>query len=729
MSSTSDLLITINADAKGVTSAYQDIQKQTEDLESSLSDIAKVSGVAFAALSAQVAVSLKAFSDSDQAAKALTLSLQNQGIYTDDLAASYKEYAEQVSATTGFSQTQITAAQAVAQTYLGQVPITKQLTKSIADLAQAQGISLPQAAEELGKAIGNGTGMLLRQGLQFATTDTEADRYQKTLDFVTTKYGGMADAANTGLGSLRGLQSAFEESEVELGQRFAPAATAVIKALTEFFSVSKDGSDTLVDLKAGLIAVGLVISGVLVVLPLAAQGFLAVRAAMIALEVGAGPLGWILLAVTALGVGIAELAIHWQTASQVIVNVVKGLVQFVSDSFGALGTVILGAFTLNPAKITEGLKAIQTAFATGINTAMQSIPQETQKALTQQDAIKKQFADKAQAQRNADEQARIALQKAENDAILLQINEGSDAQIALKKKEIDTLKALTTAKNDSEKVLLRQNLADIRDEESTQQAEDLQRDKDFQATELAADKDFLNKKQSQDFEYDQKEINKIKATQLTEQEANKKVYMDGLKAQVAAHNTFLEEQIKYGTAYAAIDEAMHSAVFQGTQSAIGDLAQLQNSSNAELKAIGKAASIAQIAIKTAESAMNIFAGFSTIPFVGPELGLVAAAAAIAYGAEQIGNVAAAQTGGVVGGTGFGDSQPYLLEPGELIAPRQNFDEVVNSVAQSRGLGSQEQGEGGGYATVMLQLKGDLMDFVEAKLIQRKFLNISLQGSR
>lgn len=727
-----DLLIKISADAGDVTAAYENIQKQTTDLSESLTKVAEVSAVAFAALTAQVVESLSAFEASDQASKALSASLQNQGIYTDALKDSYGDYADAVEKTTGFSKTQITQAQAVAQTYLGQVPVTEDLTKAIADLAQQQGISLPQAATELGKAIGSGTGMLLRQGLQFSATDTEAQRYQKTLDFVTLKAGGMAAAANTGLGAIRGLQTAFEESQVELGQRFAPAAAAVIQALTGFLTPSKDASGALVDLKAGLIAVGVVVTGLGIVLPLAAQGFLAVRAAVIALEIGAAPLVLIPVAIAALAVAVVELGLHWQQVSATVRAVVGDMVNFVSAAFSGLSAVLKGALSLDPTAIKAGLAQIGDAFkqvGTAAATAWASVPVSATRALTEQDAVKKQFADKAAAQQKADEAAKAALQAAENQAILLELNNASAAEIALKKQEIQELKALTTTKNQDEKTLLRQQIADTQALETEQETQDLQRQKDFAKTTIAAQTELNNQKVTNNQNLSKKELAQIQASQLTQTEAEKQVYSNELKTQVAAHNTFLTEQAKYGTAYAAINEYIHSSEIQGLQQATSDLTQLTQSKNSTLKEIGQVASIANIVIKTAESAMNIYAGFSAIPIVGPALGIAGAAAAVAFGAEQIGNVTAAATGGVVGGTGFGDSQPYMLEPGELIAPRQNFDEVVNSVAQSRANGSDTDSQGGGIATVVLQLQGQLMDFIEAKLVQRKYLNISIQGSR
>lgn len=226
----------------------------------------------------------------------------------------------------------------------------------------------------------------------------------------------------------------------------------------------------------------------------------------------------------------------------------------------------------------------------------------------------------------------------------------------------------------------------------------------------------------------------IKAEALNEKTLKFKVEEDKAKDQIAANNKYLIEQQKYGTAYATINKVTDEIVTKERKQALNDLAVMQTSSNSTLKAIGKAAAIANIIIKTKEAAMNIYAGFSAIPFVGQALGIAGAAAAIAFGAEQISGVVGAADGGLItGGIAGMDSVPAMLMPGELVAPTNNFDEVIGSVramreAESRGLmpGS-GGGDGGGYAQIEIILKDQLGDLIEAKLIERERLGISFRG--
>jgi hypothetical protein len=126
--------------------------------------------------------------------------------------------------------------------------------------------------------------------------------------------------------------------------------------------------------------------------------------------------------------------------------------------------------------------------------------------------------------------------------------------------------------------------------------------------------------------------------------------------------------------------------------------QLSQSKNATLKSIGKAYAISNIAISTAEMATKAYAALAGIPLIGPVLGAAAAAAAIAFGAERTADAIAANEGGLVPGGGPNtDSVHAFLTPGELVVPRQNYDEVVNAVA------SQRSGSSGGNELVAAKL--------------------------
>lgn len=715
--------------AKGAQESLNETAEAGKNIFASLGleKISEIAGETFHKITETISGSVEAYAEEEDAVRRLTNALQNQGIFSEETLKNYREQAEAVSDLTGIQADEITKSQAVIQGFIGQREVSGDLTKAIADLAVQQGISLPQAATELGKAIGNGTGMLLRQGLQFAATDTEADRYAKTLQFVQVKAGGFAESANQGLGSIKGLHTAFAEARAELGSKFAPAVELVVGAMTTLVKPSKDGTGELANLKASVLVAGAAITGIAVILPIAGQALLVFKSIITAfnLELTATQVALAGLGIGLVIIALTELYLHWDKVSAAIKVVVKGLVTFVSEAFGGLGNVLSGAMHLNLDVVKQGLTQIQRAFGDGIDAAKEEAVKKTVATGKAQLAVKKQLADEEAKQRNELENFRSSLAKAENEAILLELNNASKAQIDLKKKEIEILKGLQNQKNANEKQLLLRQLAEIQDIETKQQQKDAVRNAQFAKIEESAQKKLNLDMITFNQDFDKKELAAIKAKLQTEQEVQTKAYADELQAEIDADNKFLEEKNKYNVAYAAINQAMHTNEVQGFSQATSELVNLTQSKNETLKDIGKAASIAQISIKTAEAAMNIYAGFATIPIVGQALGIAGAIAAGIFGAEQISNVLGANQGGIVtGGIAGQDSVPALLTPGELITPAKNFDEVVNSVAASRA--NQITPTSAGEAHVVLSLKDDLMKYIDLQLVKRKNLKLSFQ---
>lgn len=189
-----------------------------------------------------------------------------------------------------------------------------------------------------------------------------------------------------------------------------------------------------------------------------------------------------------------------------------------------------------------------------------------------------------------------------------------------------------------------------------------------------------------------------------------------------------DDEARFGKTMGALKSALREAEQSNLGQFMNSAVAMTRSHNQTLKTIGKAAAITQITIKTAEAAINAYNAFAFIPFIGPALGAAAAAAVVAFGAEQISDVTAAQTGGLVmGGTPGKDSVPFMLEPGELIVPKANFEEVVGAVSSSRGGEPALAGAGGGAGgrvMVDISFSGDASRMLTARQIEDKRLGIS-----
>ena len=691
----SDLLIKINADAKNATKAYDDLKKQTEDLEGTLNKVALIGAAAFAAFSAEIYVSVKAFNEAEASSVQLSNALQNQGIFTKELKDEYKSFAQAVQEKTGIDDDAITKAQALAQGYLGQTKITKDLSFAIADLAALEGGGLNSAAEKIARTIGTGTNAFARQGLVIDDTATTAERYAKVLEFVRAKAGGLSEEFNKADGYSKAVQTAFGNLQEEIGSRFAPAIAAVNKALVSFFKFISD-NPILVDLAASIILAGAAVGALAAGVALAVPVFTALTAAVTYFGIASNvAFAGIPAAIGLIVAGLTFLALNWTTSVNYIKSITSGFATFVYEAFEGIAKVFQGLFTLDTGKLSEGIEQIKQSFAKARDVG-QGVYKELTAAQTAeievQKAANKKAGDEEEARRRVHQQNLIAIRKAEIELLRMQNENASAAAIDLQTKEIEVLKALDQQKSAEEIQLLRDKKAIIQGLQDEQNAEDLERKLAFNQIIAETDAELSDKKIQIDTELREAQLTALRAQAQSEADIERQMQADILATKTAARNKELLDRKQFGETVAVINKALGSKEVTAAKDAADSLVALSNSKNDTLKSIGKAAAVTQIGIDTAKGAMSVYANFqSAIPYppVSIPLGIAAAAAITAYGAERVGNVLAAADGGLVqGGVPGRDSVPALLMPGELVVPKRNFNDVVGAVqGDNKGTGN------------------------------------------
>ena len=700
MANENELLITINAEAKNAKKAFEDIKDKTEDLDQSLSKISKISAIGFAALTAEIGLSVKAFAEAEAASIDLTQALQVQGIAAEKVAIqtgsgeekivsiteAYKSYAEQVQELTGIDDDAITKSQAVAQSYLGNTKITKELTQAIADLSTKYGGDLNAAAEAIGRTIGTQTNAFARQGLVLSDTASKAERTAAVLDFVNGRFRGAAEASNQGLGGVKGLATAFGNLQEAIGQRFAPAAEAVITFFTRLFNfISKN--QFLTSVTVGFIAAGAAVTGLGVALPILAQAFLTVRAAMLAFGIAANAsLAGIPILIGAIAGIIGFVAANWGNNFNLMKAALQGFLTFAKESLAGFAQVLIGAFDLNPKSIEQGLNRIKDAFKNASESAAKELPEQTEKAAVEQDKTLQAAAQKRSQRETEEAKRRSDLRNAENELTKLQLTNASSDAIQLKQQEIEVLKKLETEKNAETIELLNQRREQVIALEDEQRVQDLERRAAFQEEDKAIQDELDQLGIDQKRVLREQDRQELEQGLLTQKEIDRKIAVETAQERIKNRNLELEDRKRYGVAISTINAALRTDEIQAAKVVGGELVALANSKNSTLKAIGKAAAISQIVIGTAESAVTIATQvIRALPFpINVPIAAALSAARVAFGAEQIANVQGAADGALVeGGITGKDSVPFLLEPGELVTPRRNFDEVVGAVQTSR----------------------------------------------
>lgn len=165
-----------------------------------------------------------------------------------------------------------------------------------------------------------------------------------------------------------------------------------------------------------------------------------------------------------------------------------------------------------------------------------------------------------------------------------------------------------------------------------------------------------------DAEKQRKLINEESELALQEQNifARLDVEREGLEAQRQQEIEFAERigadvaliNRKFDAAEEAIDDASFDAKLALAQGFAGNLASIFG----EQTAIGKAAAIAETTINTYRGATAAYAALAGVPVVGPALGIVAAAAAVAAGLRNVKKILSVKSG-LPGDTGGGATVP------------------------------------------------------------------------
>lgn len=188
----------------------------------------------------------------------------------------------------------------------------------------------------------------------------------------------------------------------------------------------------------------------------------------------------------------------------------------------------------------------------------------------------------------------------------------------------------------------------------------------------------------------------------------------------AARSALLQKQDletkKFGNQMLTYETSTNKLRAQNLKDTLGVMATLSSSGNKTLAAIGKASAIS---IATIDGFAAVQKALASAP---PPFNFALAAAvgaATAINIAKIGGVAL-NKGGTVPGTGPNrDSVPAMLTPGEEVINRSTANQLRNFL-NNQGTGSQK-------STVEITLKDDLIDFIEARIVERQTLGLSKIG--
>lgn len=702
---TDNLVIQISGDISKFQDALKNAEKQTEGLDKALSSTAKVSGAAFAALTAIIGTSIASYAEQDRVEQKLNATLANTGRISGVTAEQVGELTEKYNRLTTYQDEAIMSAQTVLASFSKiSSKAFPEATRATLDLATGLGIDLSSAAEVVGRALQNPAESVDKFGKAIGVKFTPYQKemievMQKSGDVAGAqgvllkalegKYNGLAEATTKGTGEFTQIKKAMDDVYKAIGQELTPVVLKLTSGFKDFF-IALAKNKEFIEMASRVLLVGGALSGVVVGLTGAALAFLKIREVMIATNVviksmslsfkgliGATGIGLLVIILT-------DLALNWDVRFKQMSAIFNAFTKNITDVGSGLATFLRGVFNLDMAQVKQGLNQVKEAFSNGFG----EIKADLKKIKEEDEALQSALApDPAATQAAFDSNRQVA-----------EVEWSKDLEIKKAREELN-----------------KEALAIQRQEE------------------LESDQAYRDIKLEQDAINNLKEQKQIEGQKKTSLQIQRELENEKLKKQVEANNTYLKNQQQFGTAYAEIYAATSSEIFQGTKQAASDLAQLQQSENSKLKAIGKAAAVTDIIMNGILAAQRIFTGLSTIPIIGPVLGGIGAAAAIAGSLERANKVRAMAQGGIVtGGIPGIDSVPLLAQRGEIVAPVQNFNEVIGSVRAKREAERLNGGpinnidngnEGGSIMEVVIQVKDDFMEVIEKNILKRRAIGI------
>lgn len=182
----------------------------------------------------------------------------------------------------------------------------------------------------------------------------------------------------------------------------------------------------------------------------------------------------------------------------------------------------------------------------------------------------------------------------------------------------------------------------------------------------------------------------------------------------------------------AIDKSVEDAKLQGFQSVLGQIKGLVG----EQTALGKAAAIAETTINTYMAAQKAYSAMAAIPVVGPALGAVAAAAAVASGLMNVAKISSTdvkyEKGGLLKGKSHSEGGiPFTVagrggfeaEGGEYIVNKRAtamYFPVLEAINRSAGYGN--------YNPVYMAAGGVIKQIPDAQIDYKEMMNAIKEGA-
>lgn len=255
---TDQLTIRVNGNISDYEASLEKITNKTKRLQDNLTSIAKKASVAFVGLAAAVTGSIAAFRTQEQVEFKTQAVIKSTGQAANLTANEIFKMAGALQDVTTFGDEAIIGGQNLLLTFknIGK-DVFPQATETMLNMSEAMGTGLKESAIQLGKALNDpkvGLTALQRVGITFNETQKEqiktmqeagdvAGAQKIILKELESQFGGMARAAAKGTGAFIQLQNIVGDLVEDLGRELAPTFIEVAQEAKAFFLTLRENKE------------------------------------------------------------------------------------------------------------------------------------------------------------------------------------------------------------------------------------------------------------------------------------------------------------------------------------------------------------------------------------------------------------------------------------------------------------------------------------------------------
>lgn len=588
------------------------------------------------------------------------------------------EQASALQKVTTFSDDQINQAQASIAAFTKNEAQIKALTAATLDLASAKGMDLASAAELVAKSFGSSTDALSRHGIQAEATAGSAQRLKEITEGIARLYGGQAAAAgNTFSGALSKVKNAFDDLLEEIGMvitrnNFFIQAIKLVQTYFEKASTAvKDHRLALMELaKSGIVSVVEGFGAIVEVIRFINNGWLGLKlvgqvvslALVETIDMIFKALRYLLLPLDLIYAGMVKLGlvkVNPFASAQVAIKDYKMAVietgasvlaeiEKTNQQYDAVKSTVAG--------IVKGLKDIKVAQTEISAVKPASSPLvDLGKLKSFTEKIQDEIAKLHEKGQNEWVAAAVEFNAKMKEASLI----GAQAELEVQKWLVEKSGAIRRNAEDEERIGTEKYRVEQLElkrkfwEESITLAQEAQKETVRLEMESAIEKAKIRNDIQKSFLENSAAIQgdiyiKHQLELIATEEKYSALYLMAQKYGASLTDLdMIQSQGRQAIAQKEMDFKLQTAsTTAGNLATIAQaLYELTGKKSKEAFAIFKAMSIAQTTIDTYKAAQGAYAAMAGIPIVGPALGVIAAAAAIAAGMMRVQQIQSMQFGG------------------------------------------------------------------------------------